>query len=49
VLCARKPTMIDTPKKREVREKMYQEKYEKTQKAYLEELRKAAMIEYRNR
>ncbi|QIP00166.1 peptidylprolyl isomerase [Bradyrhizobium symbiodeficiens] len=48
-LCSRKPTMIDTPKKREVREKMYQEKYEKTQKAYLDELRKAAMIEYRNR
>lgn len=49
VLCSRKPTTIDTPKKREVREKMYQEKYEKTQKAYLDELRKAAMIEYRNR
>lgn len=49
VLCSRKPTMIDTPKKREVREKMYQEKYEKTQKAYLDEIRKAAMIEYRNR
>lgn len=49
VLCSRKPTIIDTPKKREVREKMYQEKYEKTQKAYLDELRKAAMIEYRNR
>ena len=48
VLCSRKPTMIDTPKKREIREKMYQEKYEKTQKAYLDELRKAAMIEYRN-
>ncbi len=47
VLCSRKPTMIDTPKKREIREKMYQEKYEKTQKAYLEEIRKAAMIEYR--
>lgn len=49
VLCSRKPTVIDTPKKREIREKMYSEKYEKTQKAYLEELRKAAMIEYRNR
>lgn len=49
VLCSRKPTMIDTPKKREVREKMYQEKYEKTQKVYLDDLRKAAMIEYRNR
>ncbi|MET4799354.1 peptidylprolyl isomerase [Bradyrhizobium sp. LB11.1] len=49
VLCSRKPTMIDTPKKREIREKMYAEKYEKTQKAYLDELRKAAMIEYHNR
>lgn len=48
VLCARKPTTIDTPKRREIREKMYVEKYEKTQKAYLDELRKAAMIEYRN-
>jgi peptidyl-prolyl cis-trans isomerase SurA len=47
VLCSRKPTMIDTPKKREIREKMYQEKYDKTQKAYLQEIRKAAMIEYR--
>lgn len=48
VLCGRKPTMIDTPKKREIREQMYQQKYEKTQKAYLDEIRKAAMIEYRN-
>jgi peptidyl-prolyl cis-trans isomerase SurA len=49
VLCSRKPTMIDTPKKREIREKMYVEKYEKTSKAYLQEVRKAAMIEYRDR
>lgn len=47
VLCSRQPTMIDTPKKREIREKMYVEKYEKTSKAYLQEVRKAAMIEYR--
>ena len=47
VLCSRQPTMIDTPKKREVREKMYAEKYEKTSKSYLQEVRKAAMIEYR--
>ena len=46
-LCGRKPTTVDTPKKREVREKMFMEKYEKKQKAYLEEVRKAAMIEYR--
>jgi peptidyl-prolyl cis-trans isomerase SurA len=46
-LCGRKPTTIDTPKKREVREKMFSEKFEKKSKAYLEEVRKAAMIEYR--
>jgi peptidyl-prolyl cis-trans isomerase SurA len=47
VLCGRKPTMIDTPKKREMREKMYAEKFDKTSKSYLQEIRKAAMIEYR--
>ena len=46
-LCDRKPTKIDTPKKREIREKMFVQKYEKKQKSYLDELRKAAMIEYR--
>jgi peptidyl-prolyl cis-trans isomerase SurA len=46
-LCGRKPTTIDTPKKREVREKMFTEKFEKKSKAYLDEVRKAAMIEYR--
>jgi peptidyl-prolyl cis-trans isomerase SurA len=46
-LCGRKPTTVDTPKKREVREKMFAEKFEKKSKAYLEEIRRAAMIEYR--
>jgi peptidyl-prolyl cis-trans isomerase SurA len=46
-LCGRKPTTVDTPKKREVREKMFAEKFEKKSSAYLEEIRKAAMIEYR--
>jgi peptidyl-prolyl cis-trans isomerase SurA len=46
-LCGRKPTTVDTPKKREVRDKMFAEKFEKKSKAYLEEIRKAAMIEYR--
>jgi peptidyl-prolyl cis-trans isomerase SurA len=45
-LCARKPTTIDTPKKREIREKMYSEKYTATSNSYLQEIRKAAMIEY---
>jgi peptidyl-prolyl cis-trans isomerase SurA len=46
-LCARKPTSIDTPKKKEIRDKMFADKYEAKSKAYLQECRKAAMIEYR--
>jgi len=46
-LCDRKPTKIDTPKKREIREKMFAQKYEAKQKAYLNDIRKAAMIECR--
>ena len=46
-LCGRKPTTIDTPKKREIREKMFMEKYEAKSKSYLQEVRRAAMIEYR--
>jgi peptidyl-prolyl cis-trans isomerase SurA len=46
-LCERKATTVDTPKKREIREKMFADKYEAKQKAYLADIRKAAMIEYR--
>ena len=46
-LCGRKATTIDTPKRKEVRDKMYVQKYEAKSKAYLQEVRKAAMIEYR--
>lgn len=46
-LCARNPTTVDTPKKREIREKLYAEKYEAKSKSYLRDVRKAAMIEYR--
>jgi peptidyl-prolyl cis-trans isomerase SurA len=46
-LCARKPTKVDTPKKREIRDKMYAEKFEAKSKSYLQDLRKGAMIEYR--
>ena len=46
-LCGRKPTTIDTPKKKEVRDKMFVEKYEAKSKSYLQECRRAAMIEYR--
>jgi peptidyl-prolyl cis-trans isomerase SurA len=46
-LCGRKQTTVDTPKKKEIRDKMYNEKFEAKSKAYLEQVRKAAMIEYR--
>ncbi len=46
-LCDRKVTKIDSPKKREIRDKMFQQKYEKKSKDYLDEVRRAAMIEYR--
>jgi peptidyl-prolyl cis-trans isomerase SurA len=46
-LCARTPTTIDTPKKKEIRDKMYAEKYTAKSNWYLQELHKTAMIEYR--
>ena len=46
-LCDRKPTTIDTPKKKEIRDKMFADKYETKSKAYLQDIRRAAMIEYR--
>jgi peptidyl-prolyl cis-trans isomerase SurA len=46
-LCGRTPTTVDTPKKKEIRDKMYADKFTAKSKAYLQEIRKAAMIEYR--
>ena len=46
-LCGRKPTTVDTPKKKAIRDKMFSDKFEAKSKAYLQEIRKAAMIEYR--
>jgi peptidyl-prolyl cis-trans isomerase SurA len=46
VLCDRKPTTIDTPKRKEIRDQIYKKKYDATSNAYLDEIRKAAMIEY---
>lgn len=45
-LCARKPTTIDSPKKKEMRDKMYAEKFKATSDSYLQEIRRSAMIEY---
>jgi peptidyl-prolyl cis-trans isomerase SurA len=46
-LCERKPTSGDTPQQRQAREKLYTQKFEARSKTYLQEIRKAAMIEYR--
>jgi peptidyl-prolyl cis-trans isomerase SurA len=46
-LCARNPTKIDTPKKKEIRDKMFVQKYEAKSKSYLQDVRRAAMIECR--
>ncbi len=45
-LCARNPTTIDTPKKKEIRDKMFAEKFEAKSKAYLKDIRASSMIEY---
>ena len=46
-LCDRKPTTIDSPAKREIRDKMFVQKFEAKSNSYLQDLRKAAMIERR--
>jgi peptidyl-prolyl cis-trans isomerase SurA len=46
-LCDRKPTTVDSPAKREIRDKMFVQKFEAKSNAYLQEIRKAAMIERR--
>lgn len=45
-LCQRTASTGDTPEQRKVREKMYSQKYDAKSKSYLEDVRKAAMIEY---
>ena len=47
-LCSRKPTTVDTPRKKEIRDKMFNDKFEAKSKSYLQQLRNAAMIEYRH-
>lgn len=46
-LCDRKPTKVDSPAKRQLKEKMYSERFEAKSKSYLAEARKGAMIEMR--
>lgn len=48
-LCDRKVTAADTPAKRAARDKLFAEKYEAKSKSYLADLRKGAMIEYKQK
>lgn len=46
-VCAKKETKTETPEMREIREQMFQQKFGARAKRYLDELRRAAMIEYK--
>jgi peptidyl-prolyl cis-trans isomerase SurA len=46
-VCERKATTADSPLKRQLREEMYNKRYEAQSKKFLDELRRQAMIEYR--
>lgn len=48
-LCNRQVTTADTPAKRAARDKLFAQKYEAKSKSYLEDLRKRAMIEYKQK
>ncbi len=46
-LCNKKETTADSPAKREMRDKLYNERYEAESKKFLEDIRRSAMIEYK--
>jgi peptidyl-prolyl cis-trans isomerase SurA len=46
-LCSKKETTTDTPEKRKIRDQIFQKKFGAHAKRYLAELRRQAMIEYR--
>lgn len=46
-LCDKKESKAESPAKREVREKLFNSRYQTESKKFLEEIRKAAMIEYK--
>ena len=46
-LCGKRESFADSPAKKEMREKLYNERYEAESKKFLEDIRKSAMIEYK--
>lgn len=47
-VCAKKESTTESPLKRETREKIFSKRFESESKRYLDEIRKSAMIEYKN-
>lgn len=47
-VCNKKETTTESPLRREVREQLYTKRFESESKKFLEEIRKSAMIEYKN-
>ncbi len=48
-VCAKKETTTESPLKRETREQIFAKRFEAESKKYLDEIRKSAMIEYKNK
>lgn len=48
-VCSKKETTSESPLRREVREQLYTKRFEAESKRFLEEIRKSAMIEYKNK
>ena len=46
-LCEKKQTTAESPLKKQLRDKLYSDRYEAESKRFLEEIRKSAMIEYK--
>ena len=47
-VCNKKESTMDSPLKREMREQIFTKRFESESKKYLDEIRKSAMIEYKN-
>jgi len=48
-VCAKKESTTESPLKRETREQIFAKRFETESKKYLDEIRKSAMIEYKNK
>ena len=48
-VCSKKETTSESPLRREVREQLYTKRFEAESKRFLDEIRKSAMIEYKNK